>query len=58
MTEKEQVLCLDVIQSLRNRFIYRGWITVSDKAIHSALVTDDKVEEKRSGDGSLIRSYK
>ena len=45
MTEKEQVLCLDVIQSLRDRFISRGWITVSDKAIHSALVTDDKVEE-------------
>lgn len=45
MTEKEYVLCLDVIQSLRDRFIYRGWITVSDKVVHSALVSDDKVEE-------------
>lgn len=45
MTEKEQVLCLDVIQSLKDRFISRGWITVSDNEVHSALVIDDKVEE-------------
>ncbi len=45
MTEKEQVLCLDVIQGLRDRFISRGWITVSDDAIHSALCIDENVEE-------------
>ena len=45
MTEKDYILCEDVIQSLRDRFISRGWITVSDNAIHSALVKDDKVEE-------------
>ncbi|WP_091914316.1 hypothetical protein [Prevotella aff. ruminicola Tc2-24] len=45
MTAKEQILCLDVIQGLRDRFIYRGWITVSDKAVHSALVLDNKVGE-------------
>ena len=45
MSEKEYILCLDVIQSLRNRFISKGWITVSDEVIHSALVTDDKVKE-------------
>lgn len=45
MTEIEYILCLDVIQGLRDRFISSGWITVSDNTIHSALVTDDKVEE-------------
>lgn len=45
MAEKEYILCLDVIQSLRDRFIYRGWITVSDKVVHSALVSDDKIVE-------------
>lgn len=45
MTEKEYILCEDVIQGLRDRFISRGWITVSDEAIHSALVTDEKVDE-------------
>ena len=45
MDEKGYILCLDVIQSLRDRFISRGWITVSDEAIHAALVTDDKVAE-------------
>lgn len=45
MTEKEIILCLDVIQGLRDRFISRGWITVSDEAIHSALVSDDKIDE-------------
>lgn len=45
MSEKEYILCMDIIQSMRDRFISRGWITVSDEAIHSALVTDDKVEE-------------
>ncbi len=45
MTEKEQILCVDVIQGLRDRFINRGWTTVSDYAIHSALVSDDKVGE-------------
>lgn len=43
--EKEYILCLDVIQSLRDRFISRGWITVSDKTIYSALATDEKVIE-------------
>ncbi len=45
MTEKEYILCLDVIQGLKDRFISRGWITVSDDNVHSALVLDDKVEE-------------
>lgn len=45
MTEKEHILCLDVIQDLRDRFISRGWITVSDEAVYSALVSDDKVGE-------------
>lgn len=45
MTEKEHVLCLDVIQALKDKFIFRGWITVSSSVLHSALVTDDKVEE-------------
>lgn len=45
MTEKEQILCLDVIQSLRDRFISRGWITVSDRDVHSAIVSDEVCEE-------------
>ena len=45
MTEKERILLLDVIKGLRDRFIFRGWITVSDEYIHSALVSDDKVDE-------------
>ena len=45
MAEKEFILCLDVIQSLSDRFITRGWITVSDDAVHSALVSDEAVEE-------------
>ena len=45
MSEKERVLCLDVIQGLKDRFISRGWITVSDNGVHSALVIDDKVEK-------------
>ena len=45
MTEKEYILCFDVIQGLKDRFISRGWITVSDDNVHSALVLDDKVEE-------------
>lgn len=45
MTEKEKVLCLDVIQSLNNKFISMGWITVSDEFVHSALVLDEKVDE-------------
>lgn len=66
MTEKEQILCLDVIQGLRDRFISRGWITVSDKVIHSALVSDDKVDEcmqdyqwdlPRGDGGAYINSY-
>jgi hypothetical protein len=45
MTEKEQVLCIDVIQSLKDKFISGGWITVSDEFVHSALVSYDKVDE-------------
>ena len=45
MTEKEKVLCLDVIQSLNDKFISMGWITVSDEFVHSALVLDEKVDE-------------
>lgn len=44
MTEKELVLCLDVIQNLRDRFISRGWIIVSDEAVHSALVSNEMIE--------------
>lgn len=47
MSEKEYILCEDIIQGLRDRFISRGWITVSDEAIHSALVSVDKVDECR-----------
>lgn len=58
MAEKDYILCVDVIQSLRDRFISRGWITVSDEAIHSALVTDDKVEEcMRDYQWDLIRGH-
>ncbi len=44
-TEREHVLCTDVIQKLQDRFIFGGWITVSDEYVHSALVTDNKIEE-------------
>lgn len=58
MSEKEQILCLDVIQGLEEKFISRGWITVSDEAIHSALVTDNKVEEcMRDYQWDLMRGH-
>lgn len=58
MSEKEQILCLDVIQGLREKFISRGWIIVSDEAIHSALVTDDKVDDcMRDYTWDLLRGH-
>ena len=58
MSEKEQILCLDVIEGLREKFISRGWIIVSDEDIHSALVTDKKIEEcMRNYQWDLIRGH-
>lgn len=58
MTEKEHILFLDVIQGLRDRFISRGWITVSNDDVHSALVLDDKVEESmRDYQWDVIRGH-
>lgn len=43
--EKERILCKDIVRKLRSKFIDQGWITVSDDNVHSALITEDKVEK-------------
>lgn len=45
MTEKDKVLCKDIIESIDRKFIEHGWVTVSDRYIHSALVRDEDVPE-------------
>lgn len=41
MDKKDKILLSDLRASINKHFIDKGWITVSDTYIHSALISDD-----------------
>ena len=45
LTETDRILFKDFIQKVSSHFIEGGWITVSDVFIHSAIISDDLLQE-------------
>ena len=45
LTETDRILFNDFIQKVSSHFIEGGWITVSDVFIHSAIISDDLLQE-------------
>lgn len=45
LTETDRILFTDFIQKVSSHFIEGGWIMVSDVSIHSAIISDDLLQE-------------
>ena len=45
LTETDRILFTDFIQKISSHFIEGSWITVSDVSIHSAIISDDLLQE-------------
>ena len=48
MKESDKILFTDFLTVMNKKFIDSGWITVSSKCLHSALVADEKLPETLS----------
>ncbi len=48
MNESDRILFTDFIAAMNKKFIDSGWISVSGESLHSALVSDEKLQEALS----------